>query len=106
MKRAMLLAVLSVPAVAQERPQMVGYIGNRDGGQIIFMLHQGSCPKGQFVVYTTGSAGDIGASGCYSLVGDNLVTRYESGDMYSYPWEKIILTEDFKAWASKGKEYR
>lgn len=90
------LFALALPTVnATEKPVIFGYLQNHSQGRIIFTLTQNSCPKNQFFVFATEEGGRIGASGCYQLVGDELITTWDNeSDIYSYSFLSVTLSNE------------
>jgi hypothetical protein len=90
-----LLALTLPTAYATEKPVIFGYLQNQSQGRILFTLTQNSCPKNSFFVFATEDGGKIGASGCYQLVGDELITTWDNEpDMYSYSFLDLTLSNE------------
>ena len=87
MRKALLavaLAVLPLCAMANDQARVVATMPNNVGGHI--KLTNGFCDATQehFVAYTTAPNGDV-AVGCWALLDNDVVIRYESGTVKVYP---------------------
>jgi hypothetical protein len=103
MKRLAALALIPVLAVAQEMPLIVGTIPNRDNNRITFTTYQGDCKGNDKVVYTQADGGKVTASGCFRFVGDNLFVVWDSGDIYTYPFDNLTLSSEMEAWLNRKR---
>lgn len=93
MKKLVVLAAM-LPMVAHAQVNIVGTIPNRDGGQITFLAHRGSCPEDQLVAYTNRSDGKVTLTGCYKYVSDKFFVLWSDGDLYTYDAEAFTLSEE------------
>lgn len=100
--KALALALVSIPAMAQ-MPEIIGIIPNRDDNKITFTSVRGSCEEGQLMSYAQYSGGKIGMVGCYQVIGDQVFVKWADGDLYTYDFNSLILTEEFKQYIKKQK---
>ena len=100
-----LLALVPGLVLAQPIPDIMGYIKNRDNGRIVFTMVRGACPEGWSAVYSTADGGKVAVSGCYRLIGEDLMVRWGDGDTYSYPFVDLEFTQEFLRFveAKQGK---
>ena len=80
MKRALILslALVAIPAVAD----VVAYMPNNGGGQIILTDRKGNCQSGLFA-FTRGSSQRT-TFGCWSLSEGFVFVRWSDGDVRTY----------------------
>jgi hypothetical protein len=94
----LLLIGLLMPVLAfgqNEQPKIYGAIPNKAGGEIVFTSMRGKCQPGEFMVYTKDNGGRVGNAGCYSLLGNQLVVKYGDGDVFSYSFDELIISEEW-----------
>jgi hypothetical protein len=103
MKRLLLLALVSMPALAQ-MPEIMATMPNRDNSKITFTTIRGSCDEGERLNYAQGDGGKIMFLGCYRLVGDQVFVRWADGDVYTYDWENLTLTKEFLDYLGKRRK--
>ncbi len=101
MKRAIVLALFPILAVAQQMPPIMGYLPNRNNNKITFTTFQGECKQGNRVVYTQLDGGKISEFGCYRLVGDEILVVWADGDAYTYPLANVTLSSDMEAFLNR-----
>lgn len=98
-----LLAAWMPFAAAQEMPTILGTLPNRDNANITFTFIQGSCPKGQYMAYAQSDGGRISLYGCYRVVSDQLFVAWSDGDLYTYSFNSLILSEEMLNYLKRNK---
>lgn len=102
MKFKQLVQILAIgllmPVLAfgqNKQPKIYGTMPNKAGGEIVFTSMKGKCQPGEFVVYTKDNGGKVGNAGCYSMLGDQLVVKYSDGDVFSYSFYDLTISDEW-----------
>ena len=84
--------------VSDATPPVIGFIRNRAGGQITLASESCSAKQGTSFAFIKDDGGKISLTGCWSMVGDDVVIVWSDGDVYSYPITAIQFTPSFDEW--------
>jgi hypothetical protein len=53
--------------------------------------------------YAQHSGGKVGMVGCYRIIGDQIFVKWADGDLYTYDFDSMIFTEEFRQHLKKQK---
>jgi hypothetical protein len=102
-KLFLLFAAFCSVAVAESLPIIIGYIPNRASGQITLTGELCSGSKDEKFVFVKDDGGKLSMSGCWTLIGNDVIVRWSDGDVYSYSAGSIVFSNEFNEWYSKQK---
>jgi hypothetical protein len=96
------ISLLLVPIASANQPTIVGHIPNQAGSKITFTTERGDCPEYQLIVYGQQKGGRIGITGCYRLIDDELFVVWSDGDVFTYPFDALVFTQEFERHVREG----
>lgn len=83
------IAACAMMAWASAHAGVIGTIENQAGGKINLTDAKGSCSSGKLVIAS--SPGQEAIFGCWSFDADQVFVKYESGKVYVYPADTVIM---------------
>jgi hypothetical protein len=89
--------------VSNPVPPIIGHIRNRAGGQIILASEKCSSDQSLQFAFIKDNGGKLSLTGCWRMIGDDIVIRWSDGDVYSYPVENIEFTDSFNQWSERNE---
>jgi hypothetical protein len=97
------ILLLIAPIVsAQTLPDIMGSIERNGGGSILFTTIPGEkCEPGQLTAYAKEEGGKVIGFGCYMLVGEEFLVKYQDDSVYSYPLSAVKFSEEFLQYLSE-----
>jgi len=98
---AIALCVVSVAAIAQQMPTIIGHMRNNDNGQIVFTTEQGQCKDGTRLTYIEGSGGKIYLVGCWRKTDNKIFVVWSDGDIFSYDIDNLNFTREWMDYSNK-----
>lgn len=104
MRKLILLAVLFCgEVVAQNVPIIVGFIRNKAQGEITFTSETCRADPTMSFAFIRDQGGKLSLGGCWKLVEYNVIVKWSDGDIYSYPVENVVFTDEYNEWYRKNK---
>lgn len=105
-KLLVLFAAFVGTAYAASEPKIIGSFPNRDGGEIVLSSEACRDQPQKRIAYLTSGGGKITLFGCWNLIGEKVFIQYSDGDLYTYPVEGIVFTNEFNEWYKKKNGVR
>lgn len=96
-KWLIVLAALCGTAVAQEMPQVIGYIPTQ-GGKVVLGSAFCDDASSKHIGYLQSDGGKIVQPLCWDMIDDEVFVVYADGDRYTYPFSSVRFTAAFDAW--------
>jgi hypothetical protein len=104
MKKWIALALLAVGvANAEVAPYVIGSVKNRANGLIQFTSGHGQCGEQKWFVFIRGDGGKLEERGCYVFGQQFIVVTWESGEVYTYDYDALILTPEMIGFMERNK---
>ncbi len=110
MKRYIVLLAAFMPLASAQNgpspgaPTILGTIPNRDNNNITFTTVQSDCPENQYLVYAQSDGGRISLTGCYRLVSNQFFVKWVDGDVYTYPADNLIPSDEFLNYMNRNRK--
>lgn len=104
---AIALCVVSVAAIAQRMPTIIGYVKNKANGEITFTTEQGHCNRDSgLLAYIRDNGGRIAMVGCWRMVDSEVFVVWSDGDLFSYGGDAIQFTEEWLRYSERNSGSR
>ena len=92
------------PIAFSQAHTIIVHVPNRAGSKITFTTERGSCGENQMLVYSQSEGGKMGFTGCYRLIDSELFVIWADGDVYTYAFNSLVFTEEFKDYFARGEK--
>lgn len=105
-KWIVLLSLLSSELIAQQMPVIVGTIRNRAQGEITFTTEPCNTDSTMHFAFIRDDGGKLSLSGCWKLIGYDVVVKWSDGDVYSYPVSNVQFTQEYNEWYAERQRQK
>lgn len=92
-----------IEKVSNPLPPIIGWIRNRAQGQIVLATEKCSTDPSLQFAFVKDDGGRLSLTGCWQMIGEDIVIRWSDGDVFSYPVESIEFTASFNEWSERNR---
>lgn len=95
-----------IELVSNPLPPIIGSIRNRAQGQIVLATEKCSTDPSLQFAFVKDDGGRLSLTGCWQMIGEDIVIRWSDGDVFSYPVGSIEFTDSFNQWSERNRRQK